>query len=73
MMMFHEAIGGEGLTNLTNDYQGFLDVSSHSRPVAPCVFGRVAQWANARLLRDGQPLEDPEGKHSTVLPVRASP
>jgi len=72
MMMFHEALGGESYTSLSNDYQGFLDVSGQLKAGRAILFGYMGQSA-AQLLRDGQPLEDPHGKRATiyrfVLPV----
>jgi len=72
MIMFHEAAGGSGYTNLSNRYQGFMDLSDHLDTGRAILVGR-ALTPPGELWRDDAPLEDANGKHWTfyriVFPV----
>lgn len=79
-MMFFEAAGGFRYTGLVHRHQGFVDSSDllktdHAILVA---IGPTddpqSPHHGSRLVRDGQPLLDPQGRHATiyrfVIPVR---
>ncbi|MGE0608617.1 MAG: hypothetical protein AB7O62_16100 [Pirellulales bacterium] len=87
-MMFYEAGGGGGYAGLTNDYQRFVDLSSHLQTGRAILIGFTrlpggAQSSSAAILQNnGQPIErensssDRPDKHWTcyrfVFPVKVT-
>jgi hypothetical protein len=70
-MMFHEAAGAQRYTGLTNDYQGFLDLSGLLRTGRAVLVAQAPVDARGKvhcteLLRDGQPLDDAGAQRSVM-------
>ena len=76
MMMFYEAAGGRNYTHLLNRYQSELDLSEQLDLGRAILVGRTSVPA-ATLLRDGQPLAQPDDEHVTfvryVISVKEKP
>jgi len=73
MMMFHQLTGGDQYTaGLGNQYQGFVDLSSHLKLHQAILVARMPSVGSS-LLRDGQPVTaDPERDwvyYRFVIPV----
>ena len=66
MMMFYEAAGGRSYTHLLNRYQSELDLSEQLVLGRAILVGRTSVPA-ATLLRDGQPLAQPDDEHVTFV------
>ena len=79
-MMFFEALGGSRREGFSNRYQHFVDTSGLLKTgrailVATAGGGSArAQPRGAVLLRDGQPMAQPEDRHTVmyrfVFPVK---
>ena len=73
VMSAFQLAGGERYTGLTNDYQGYFDVSTLVRNGRAVLIGRSSKPA-ARLARDGQRMAGPADGRWTfyrfVLPVK---
>jgi hypothetical protein len=79
-MMFFQAAGGRRYTRLSNDYQGFVDLSDLLKTGRAIL---VAQWPvpavegheGAELLRDDKPLTERQEQHKTmyrfIYPVKS--
>jgi hypothetical protein len=63
-MMFYRAGSGRTYTGLLNRYQSYLDLSDHLELGQVILWGRVDTPA-AAVCRDGQPLDEVGGDHST--------
>ena len=76
MMMFHEAAGATGYTQLTHQYQGFVDLSDHLTAGSAVLVGRISSPA-VRLLSPGVEPADRANQAWTfvriVWPVRQGP
>ncbi|MBI3839083.1 MAG: hypothetical protein HY288_14275, partial [Planctomycetia bacterium] len=73
IMSAHELAGGERYTGLSNQYQGFVELSGLVKNGRAILIGRQSEKAT-ELVRDGQPLErEGAGQHWTfyryVFPV----
>jgi hypothetical protein len=75
MMLFYEAAGGAGYTQLSHRYQDFIDVSRHLRSGFAVLWGRATEPA-ATLLIDGSAEAARYDRRWTMyrvlLPVRAA-
>jgi hypothetical protein len=75
MMMFHEAAGGRGYTDLNQQYQGYMDLSEHLFLGRAVFVGRVAQ-PGVQLKAGEQPLTEQADRSWTwyrlILPVEYS-
>lgn len=75
-MMFFDAIGGARDTGLSNDYQGFVDLSGllkAGQAILVAFPPDRSEHCGARVLRDGKPINTGQDQHTTVyrfvLPV----
>ncbi len=68
LMMFYEAVGGEGYTKLTHDYQGYLDLSDHLRLGRAILVGQTLDVATP-LKIDGTSMKADCDKKLTVARV----
>jgi hypothetical protein len=75
MMMFHEAAGGRGYTDLNQQYQQFIDLSEHLHLGRAVLVGRVAQ-PGIRVKAGSEVLTDQADRQWTwyrlVFPVEYS-
>jgi hypothetical protein len=78
-MMFYDAAGGYGTTQLANDYQAFVDMSlllktDRAILIADAVQNTEAENHGVTLLRDEKPFARKEDRHSVfyrfVFPVK---
>lgn len=72
IMTAHDLAGGENYTELSNQYQGFVEMSDLVRSGRAVLFARGAKPA-AQLLRDGEPIDGAQTESWTfyrfVFPV----
>ena len=69
MMMFFDAANGSSYTGLSNDYQGYLDLSRALKSGRAVMVGRAAEPA-AQLEIDGEPLSEEVMQHWTYYRVQ---
>ena len=69
MMMFFDAANGSSYTGLSNDYQGYLDLSRALKSGRAVLVGRAAEPA-AQLEIDGEPLSEEVMQHWTYYRVQ---
>lgn len=70
LMMFYEAVAGQTYTNLTHEFQPFVDMSHHLNAGAGILVGRSAQPA-AELYQNDKPL-DAVNTHHTYYRILVS-
>jgi hypothetical protein len=68
MMMFHGAVGGEIYTHLSNQYQGYVDLSQHLRTGRAILLGR-ARTPATQLKFDGDSVAGSDDQRQTYYRV----